>query len=45
MRGIWIARFEEDDETADRRTASSGKKTCFCTNHYLRTMRADLIMA
>jgi len=40
-----IARFEEDDETVDRRVVSSGKKPCRCTDHYLRTTRADLIMA
>jgi hypothetical protein len=35
----------KDDETVDRRIVSSGKKSCLCTNHYLRTRRADLIMA
>ena len=34
-----------DDETVDRRIVSSVKKPCLCTNHYLRTMRADLVMA
>jgi len=34
-----------DDETVDRRSVNPVQKTCSCTNDYVGTMRAYLIMA